>query len=156
MKTINRITMALAALLSLVSCNDKLEIRFEDYFVCIKDEADAETSNFKASSEEDVTTLYVSLIAPPLGETLTVDYEITAGNGLVEGVDYKLLSSKKSVSIANGVTRMPIRIAFMPTPADKSKDNTLKIELKSCSMPSIKIGYPGPSKRFSTHVITKY
>ena len=36
-----------------------------------------------------------------------------------------------------------------------SKDNTLTIRLKSCSDPSIILGYPGPSKKFSQHVVTK-
>lgn len=156
MKRLLFIFAAIAALSTSSSCSDKLDIRFEDYFVCIKDEADAETSNFTSSTEENLVTLYVHLIAPPLGETITVEYEISSGNGLVEGVDYKLMSATKKVNISNGVIKMPIRISFLPTVADSEKDNTMTVTLTKCSNPDIKIGYPGPSKRFSTHKITKY
>ena len=36
----------------------------------------------------------------------------------------------------------------------KGKDNTLVIRLTSTSDPAVGIGYPGPSKKFSSHTIT--
>ena len=48
-----------------------------------------------------------------------------------------------------------IRINYLKHVLDESKDNTLVIKLVSTSDPSIRIGYPGPSNRFSSHTVTK-
>ncbi len=38
---------------------------------------------------------------------------------------------------------------------DPSKDNTLTIRLLSTNDPEVSVGYPGPSKKYSTHTVTK-
>ena len=90
-----------------------------------------------------------------LNIVFTVDYEFIPGDGLKEGVDYVPFSSSRSVTIARGVTRMPVRITYNSNVLDPAKDNTLTIKLTGCSDPSLNIGYPGPAANFSKHIVTK-
>lgn len=143
------------AIVLLCSCEDRLNIVFEDYYVCIKDETESATSTVKSSVDDYVATYYVCLVSPILDAPVTVDYEVVVGDGLREHVDYELQSNKKSVTIARGIWKMPVRIKYMSNPVDDTKDNTITIRLTGCSDKSLNIGYPGPSAKFSTHVITK-
>ena len=61
-----------------------------------------ESSSITVSSKANVIGTYnVYLSSSPTSETVTVTYEVIAGNGLKEGVDYKLLSD-------NTVTFLPV------------------------------------------------
>lgn len=143
------------ALALLCSCEDRLNIVFEDYYVCIKDETESASSTVKSSVDNYVATYYISLVSPILDSPLTVNYEIVVGDGLKEHVDYELQSDKNYVTIARGIWKMPVRIKYMQNPVDETKDNTITIRLTGCSDKSINIGYPGPSAKFSSHVVTK-
>jgi len=145
----------ISSMLLLCSCEDRLNIVFEDYYVCIKDETDSAVSTVKSSVDNYVATYYVGLVSPILDSPLTVNYEIIVGDGLKEHVDYELQSDKKYVTIARGIWKMPIRIKYLKHTVDETKDNTITIRLTGCSDESINVGYPGPSAKFSTHVVTK-
>ncbi len=146
---------SIAGLLTFSSCTDRLNTVFTNYYVCIKDEYGASSSNIDASVDDLTMTYYIYLVAPTLAHPVTVDYELIPGDGLKEGVDYVPFSSSRSVTIARGVTRMPVRITYNSNVVDPAKDNTLTIKLTGCSDPSLIIGYPGPAANFSKHVVTK-
>ncbi|MCQ2141098.1 MAG: hypothetical protein MJY83_01990 [Bacteroidales bacterium] len=144
-----------AVIITLTSCEDNLHIVFTDYYVCIKDENGADKSTVKSNLDEEVYTYYVSLVAPTQDNDIVVDYEIIPGDGLKEGVDYKMQRDSRSVTMAKGVYKMPIRVVWLAHKIDPDKDNSLTIKLTGCNNSSITIGYPGPSAKYSTHKITK-
>ena len=96
----------------------------------------------------------VYLSAPASNETVAVTYEIIVGDGLKEGVDYKLMSNDNTLTFLPGIYDMPIRIQWMANPVDSSKDNTIKIKLISNDK-GYTIGLPGPAKNQSELTITK-
>ena len=142
------------AVLTLTSCEDQLNIRFKDFYVCIKDSNNTDKSTILSTSNEFWVSYFVYLVSEKRDGDLTVEYEVIPGDGLKEGVDYKL-TAERTVTFPKNVYRMPLRIQYMRHEVDPTKDNTLTTRLKSCSDPSIILGYPGPSKKFSQHVVTK-
>jgi len=153
-KVLSIIVCAFAAIV-ISGCEDNLHIVFTDYYVCIKDENESEKSTVSAEIDGEVFTYYVSLVSTPLDEDLLIDYEVIAGDGLVEGVDYKMQRSTRTLTMTKGVYKVPVRVIFYKHQLDPNKDNTLTIRLTGTSKESLTIGYPGPSKKFSQHVITK-
>lgn len=79
-------------------------------------------------------------------DTVSVEVEVEAGDGLVEGVDYKLVSPA-SVKFVPGVYDRVFIIEWLPHELDPSKDNSLTLRLHDCSDSGIVLGMPGPSKR---------
>ncbi len=150
-----KLFIVVLAICCLSSCSDRLDIVFTDYYVCIKDEYGAATSNISSEVDDLTMTYYIYLVSPVLDHSVTVDYEIISGDGLTEGIDYTLFTDSRSVTISRGVTRMPIRITYNSNALDPTKDNTLTIRLTSCSDPSLIIGYPGPAANYSKHIVTK-
>lgn len=148
-------TILLAAASLLASCSDHEDIIFDEYFICIKDEAGTSSSTIDQRSDDLVSSYYVQLIAPPASHDINVCYELIVGDGLREGVDFKVQASTKSpLLFAPGVTRMPVRIIWLSNPLDPAKDNTLTIRLTSCTE-NYNIGYPGPQNKFSSYTVTK-
>lgn len=149
------IILILAATALLSGCRKAPDPIFHDYYVCIKNEAGAGSSIVNEHSNQFIDTYYVYLVSAILDTPLTVNYEIIPGDGLKEGVDYELLSQKKSVTIARGISKAPIRINFLRHDIDPTKDNTITIQLTDCDNSKVSIGYPGPKHYLSSHVITK-
>ncbi|MDD6151657.1 MAG: hypothetical protein PUB45_04955 [Bacteroidales bacterium] len=150
-----KIFAILAAASIFAGCDDNVNEVFSDYFVCIKDENESETSTIKDTSNELVMTYYITLVAPVLEKDVVVSYEIVPGKGLKEGVDYKPVSKARSVTLARGVTRMPVRIIYLKNPVDPEADNTLTITLTGVDRNGITLGYPGPASSFVSHTVTK-
>lgn len=150
-----KIIAILSAVLFLCSCQERAAGVFEDYFVCIMDENDSETSVIQSSSDNLTMTYYVKLVAPTLDSDLTVNFDVIPGDGLEEGVDYEVVRNARSVTIARGVVRMPVRITYLKHAVDPVKDNTVTIQLTGVSQKGINIGYPGPKALFSRHIVTK-
>lgn len=114
-----------------------------------------ESSTVNVSHRANTIGSYnVYLSAPASNETVTVTYEIIVGDGLKEGVDYKLMSNDNTLTFLPGIYDMPIRIQWMANPVDSSKDNTIKIKLISNDK-GYTIGLPGPAKNQSELTITK-
>ena len=103
---------------------------------------------------QHVGTYNVYMSTPATNETVTVTYEVIAGDGLKEGVDYKLLNKENSLTFLPGIYDMPIRIQWMSHAVDPTKDNTLKIKLVSNDK-GYAIGLPGPAQLQSVLTITK-
>lgn len=89
---------------------------------------------------------YVHYAGTLADEAITVNYSITAGDGLKEGIDYEIVTKGGKLNFLPGIYNVPIRIRFMPNTLDAAKDNTLTIRLESCSVPSITLGMPGPAQ----------
>jgi len=149
------ILILLSAILGFTACEDGTNIVFEDYYVCIKDEAGSSSSTVSASAQDLVVTYYVQLVSAARKDNLTVDYEIIVGDGLTEGVDFELATQSRTVTFLPGIYRTPIRINYLKHSVDASKDNSITIKLVSTSDSSIGIGYPGPSAKYSSYSIKK-
>lgn len=121
------------------------------FFHIMVNEASSVTVSAKANM---VGTYNVYMSAPATNETVTVTYEVIVGDGLKEGVDYRLLNKENSLTFLPGIYDMPIRIQWMPNPVDPAKDNTIKIRLISNDK-GYSIGLPGPAQNQSVLTITK-
>ena len=114
-----------------------------------------EMSTENVSTIADYTGEYkVLLSSKPLDEILNVEYSITAGDGLKEGVDYALISPNQSLKFLPGIYEMPIRIKWMPHKVDESKDNSLTIQLIDNSM-NFTVGLPGKDQHQRSFIIYK-
>ena len=153
-KNVLTLCAALAALLSLSSCKDRLDIYFTDYFVAIKSEAGAGVSSVMSFSDNFVVQYPVTLVSPRRTEDLVVTLELIPGDGLKPGVDYTE-PTKLTVTFSPDEYRKYFRINYLKHDVDPEKDNTLTIRIASTSDPSIILGYPGPSRKYSSHVVTK-
>ena len=149
------IVIAASLLLNLAGCSDRpSDFVFRDYFVSISSESGDVSSSVLSSSDNLVLQYPVRLVSQEREEDLTVEFEVIPGDGVQEGVDY-VLPARKSVTFSNKEYLKYIRINYLKHKLDEGKDNTLVIRLTSTSDPSVGIGYPGPSKRFSSHTVTK-
>lgn len=114
-----------------------------------------ESSETTVSSKANMIGTYnVYLSAPASEETVTVTYEIIAGDGLKEGVDYKIITQGNILTFLPGIYDMPIRIQWFSNTLDPKKDNTLKIKLISNDK-GYSIGLPGPNQNQSVFTIRK-
>lgn len=114
-----------------------------------------ESSSTTVSSKATMVGTYnVYLSAPASNETVTVTYEIEAGDGLQDGKDYKILTEGNTLTFLPGIYDMPIRVQWYPNPVDPEKDNSITIRLISNDK-GYNIGLPGPDKNQSVFTITK-
>lgn len=126
---------------------------FDEAFIHImSNNQSTETVNYMANATR---TYNIYLSSKPLKSNLEVNFQITAGNGLKEGVDYEILTNGNSVLFLPGIYDMPLRIRWIANPLlDSSKDNTLTITLTGNNQ-NINIGLPGPDHNQSKFIITK-
>ncbi|WP_026810908.1 hypothetical protein [Arenibacter latericius] len=106
------------------------------------------------SNRRDIVAYYVYLSSKPLKDDLYVDYSIINGDGLTEGVDYKVLTKENPLHFPTGIYQRPIQIQWLERTVDPTKDNTLTIQLDSNNL-SISTGMPGPDKIQSKLIFTK-
>ncbi|MCI1786416.1 MAG: hypothetical protein LKI59_09840 [Bacteroidales bacterium] len=140
----------------MVSCSENDPVVFDDAFVYIADESGASSSVMDWESQNYLSTYYVYLVIPAQNTDITVNYDLIAGDGLKEGVDYKLISSTSSpLAFLAGIYKMPIRIEWLKHGLDPSKDNTMQIVLTSCSNTSVRLGKPGPDSIGKIYTIIK-
>lgn len=136
-----------------LSCGKEEHKPFDEPFVHImENEASVATVNYQATV---LRTYHVYLSSAPQTLAIDVEFRLTPGNGLREGVDYEVLTPGHILTFLPGIYDMPIRIRWLPSPAfDATKDNTLTIELVGNNR-GITMGLPGPDQRQRTFVITK-
>ena len=151
MKKIIPIIILATALLC--GCSDRIKIN-TPFFVSVKSESGAESTHVLSTANNLVLQYPVNLVCTERSEDVLITFEVVPGNGLKEGVDYTLPASR-TLTFSKGEYLKYIRINYLNHVVDKTKDNTVVIRLVSSSDPDIVIGYPGPSKKFSTHTITK-
>ena len=117
---------------------------------------DNDASSVTVSAQANLVSTYnVYLSAQQILAPVKVTYKIVAGNGLVEGVDYEMITKGTEISFVPGIYDMPVRIRWMANPVDPSKNNTIRIDLVSVSDPAYTIGLPGKDKNQSSLTITK-
>lgn len=153
MRILNKITelaMLMSIAVSAASCN-KITL-FDEAFVAF-DTAKSSVVSINATGEFTGSyTLHYTGTKP--SAPIVVNFVVTCGNGLAEGVDYKLATAGGKITFMPGIYEQVIKIDWLPHEIDESKDNTVTISLVSAD--GVTLGYPGPDKLMKDLVIRKY
>lgn len=146
-------------LLTLLCCGCQMTYTlYEDSFVYItagNDGGFSENSSVSSRADNQLKTYNVHLCGPVPETVVSVMFEVVAGNGLAEGVDYKVETQGGRVRFAPGVFDKLIQIRYFKHEVDESLDNTLTIRLTGADIP-LTLGMPGPSHKNIQHIITKF
>lgn len=145
--------LAISAILFSGCAGNKLPL-FDEPFVYLETVSGSDNAVVGADMKATVT-YYIGISCPTFTEPIKVNYSITCGDGLTEGVDYEAASADRAVSFLPGIWRMPVRINWKDHPIDETKDNTVVIAITGTSTGTFTLGYPGPAARGSKLVITK-
>lgn len=147
---IKRLIIA-AIVVLLAGCNEYT--LYTDRFVAF----DPNTSSVTSVNElGDFTGTYnVHYTGPTPSARFTVGWEVVAGNGLQEGRDFEIENSGRNLTFMPGVFSQPIRVHWLPSSLDASKDNSVTIRLVS-GPDDVILGMPGPDGLFRQITITKY
>jgi len=137
----------------LAGCTEDEFTGYDTPFISISTSTGA-SSTVVLSNVKNINEYTVKVSSRLLTEQLTVNYEVIVGDGLQEGVDYKLLTTGNTLTFEPGVYDMPIRIQWLAHEVDSSKDNTLTIRLTGNSM-GMNLGLPGPDGSQKEVVIEK-
>lgn len=153
MRILNKITeleMLMSIAVSAASCN-KITL-FDEAFVAF-DTAKSSVVSINATGEFTGSyTLHYT--GPKPSAPIVVNFVVTCGNGLAEGVDYKVATAGGKITFMPGIYEQVIKIDWLPHEIDESKDNTVTISLVSAN--GVTLGYPGPDKLMKDLVIRKY
>lgn len=153
MRILNKITelaMLMSIAVSAASCN-KITL-FDEAFVAF-DTAKSSVVSINATGEFTGSyTLHYT--GPKPSAPIVVNFVVTCGNGLAEGVDYKVVTAGGKITFMQGIYEQVIKIDWLPHEIDESKDNTVTISLVSAD--GVTLGYPGPDKLMKDLVIRKY
>ena len=153
MRILNKITelaMLMLIAVSSASCN-KITL-FDEAFVAF-DTAKSSVVSINATGEFTGSyTLHYT--GPKPSAPIVVNFVVTCGNGLAEGVDYKVATAGGKITFMPGIYEQVIKIDWLPHEIDESKDNTVTISLVSAD--GVALGYPGPDKLMKDLVIRKY
>jgi hypothetical protein len=158
-----RILAILMAAFIFGGCDWHEEIYFDTPFASIFNTDGGTSSTVDSNFGKGVDSilselkLTISVSSARFTEPITVDYELIVGDGLTEGVDYRIQQSTASpLKFSVGTYTMPIRILWLKAPSpDTSKDNTLTIRLTGSSLDGMLMGYPGPSAKGSSFTFTR-
>lgn len=153
MRILNKITelaMLMLIAVSAASCN-KITL-FDEAFVAFDT---AKSSVVSVNATGEFTGSYtLHYTGPKPSAPIVVNFVVTCGNGLAEGVDYKVATAGGKITFMPGIYEQVIKIDWLPHEIDESKDNTVTISLVSAD--GITLGYPGPDKLMKDLVIRKY
>ena len=142
--------MLMLIAVSSASCN-KITL-FDEAFVAF-DTAKSSVVSINAAGEFTGSyTLHYT--GPKPSAPIVVNFVVTCGNGLAEGVDYKVATAGGKITFMPGIYEQVIKIDWLPHEIDESKDNTVTISLVSAD--GVTLGYPGPDKLMKDLVIRKY
>lgn len=136
-----------------ISCNKEEYKPYDHPFVNIHFN-NSDQARIRENRNETVE-YFVYLSAKLQYEPTIVNFEIIAGNGLSEGIDYEIVNAERSVTLLGGVFQAPISIRWKSNPINREKDNSLTIRLTSNNR-NFTIGLPGPDKKQSSLKITKF
>lgn len=144
------LAMLMSIAVSAASCN-KITL-FDEAFVAF-DTAKSSVVSINATGEFTGSyTLHYT--GPKPSAPIVVNFVVTCGNGLAEGVDYKVATAGGKITFMPGIYEQVIKIDWLPHEIDESKDNTVTISLVSAD--GVTLGYPGPDKLMKDLVIRKY
>jgi len=148
-----------AALALLCSCEKHQEVYFDTPFVRIEDASGLANMTIDHTLDNVLTEIRVVVSASSkyFTEPITVEYEVIVGDGLQEGVDFRIQASHRSpLTFSPGTYTLPIRVIWYKSDAyDPSKDNTLKFRLTSTSIPEMLMGVPGPDHKRSEFIFNQ-
>ena len=144
--------IALVSLLTLSSCVNEIE-PYDNPFIYLSSNGASSASVSQIAQVAGEYTIHLS--SKSLDEPLVVDFSITPGDGLTEGVDYRVITQGRQATIQPGLYQYNIRIMWLPHKLDATKDNTLKIKLENNSL-GFTMGLPGPDALQRELVIRKY
>lgn len=140
----------LATLSLTVACN-KIET-FDGAFVAFDT---AKSSVVSIDAEGEFTGSYtVHYTGPKPSAPIVVSFAVTCGDGLSEGIDYKVATVGGKITFMPGIYEQTIKIDWLPHDIDETKDNTVTISLLSAE--GVTLGYPGPDRLMKDLVIRKY
>lgn len=153
----------LTAAILCCGCNWHEDVYFDTPFTFILDNSGSSSttidSRFGKGVESILTELKVSVSVSEgrFTEPITVEYEVIPGDGLTEGVDYKIQPSTASpLTFSPGTYTLPVRVMWLKTESpDSSKDNTLTIKLSGSNLKEMELGYPGPGHKGQSFLFTK-
>lgn len=149
-RNIIRWILALCIMAIASSCNKY--VLFTDSFVAFDT---SKSSVVSVDAEGEFTGSYtVHLTGEKPSSPVTVKFEVTCGDGLKEGVDYKVATSGNSITFLPGIYDNTIKIDWLPHSIDTSKDNTVTINLIDAG--GVCLGMPGPDKSMKSITIRKY
>lgn len=140
----------LAALALAIDCN-KIAT-FDGAFVAFDT---AKSSVVSIDAEGEFTGSYtVHYTGPKPSAPIVVSFAVTCGDGLSEGIDYKVATVGGKITFMPGIYEQTIKIDWLPHDIDDTKDNTVTISLLSAE--GVTLGYPGPDRLMKDLVIRKY
>lgn len=147
----SRILSLFAALALLCACERHTEVFFDTPFVRIEDANGMSSMDIDRNLNNLLTDIRIVISASKeyFTEPVTIAYEIIVGDGLQEGVDFKIQSSQRSpLTFSPGTYSLPIRVIWYKSSSyDPSKDHTLTFRLTSSSVPEMLLGLPGPDHK---------
>ncbi|MGN0202838.1 MAG: hypothetical protein ACI399_08060 [Candidatus Cryptobacteroides sp.] len=151
MKNILSAIILALPLMVLQGCGKHEEVYFDTPFVTISDKSKLTTSMTIDKDGNNILTelcVSVNVSREKFTEAISIEYELIVGDGLEEGVDFKIQASTKSpLTFEPGIYDLPVRILWYKTDTfDESKDNSLVLRLASSSLPDMVLGYPGPNE----------
>ena len=151
MKNLKIFALSLLSL-TMASCHLNDFKEFSDYYIAFEPGSSSSTVINEAGSV--VGQYMIHFCTVKRDDTVSVEIEVEAGDGLTEGIDYKVVSPT-SVKFVPGVYDKAFIIEWLPHELDPAKDNSLTLRLSACSDDGIILGMPGPSKRNISIKITK-
>lgn len=154
MRMIDRILWKLPCLLAALvltgACN-KIAT-FDGAFVAFDT---AKSSVVSIDAEGEFTGSYtVHYTGSKPSAPIVVNFAVTCGDGLSEGIDYKVATVGGKITFMPGIYDQTIKIDWLPHDIDETKDNTVTISLLSAG--GVTLGYPGPDRLMKDLVIRKY
>lgn len=115
----------------------------------------AKSSVVSIDAEGEFTGSYtVHYTGPKPSAPIVVSFAVTCGDGLSEGIDYKVATVGGKITFMPGIYDQVIKIDWLPHDIDETKDNTVTISLLSAE--GVTLGYLGPDRLMKDLVIRKY
>ncbi len=151
-----KIIVIISAALLLAACNGYNSLPlFEDSYVYFN----TAKSGFTNINElgKSTTSYYINYVGPmEEGESIDVQFSVSAGDGLAEGVDYQMVTTENTLSFSPGVYSLGIHIRWLAHEIDPDRDNTVTLRIEGCSKEGVILGLPGPAAKDRSVTITKF
>lgn len=146
------------AFVAAVSCKKQEYVTYDHPYVFVMwadDVSMSESSTILAKANGAVRDYAICLSSKKRDAPLSVNYEITHGNGLERGVDYEVESESGTVTFAPGSYSDTVSIKFLRHTVKKDNDNTVTIRLTGSSTEGVSLGLPGAIPQNASHTIRK-
>lgn len=144
MKRIAKISLFTVIAMLAVSCNINDMKLFTDYYIAF--DPGKSSTTYVNEAAEFAGQYQIHFCTAKRDETVSVTVEAIPGDGLQEGVDYRLVTAPL-VKFAPGVYDKTFIVEWLPHTLDPTKDNSLTLKLTDCSDANVVLGVPGPSSK---------